>query len=170
MALTDQQTNFVVSLAAQGCFFTNKYNFPVAAMVACGCLESKFGTSELYVSTNCPFNLQKPPNWQFPVCPVLLADTYKDREKTKKVTVQFCIAMDLGDAARLFCEWVANHPNIQGRNQLLAFRSSAKEFARRLPLVGFGVARLGGRSPGEDFADMVDIVSPAIPFELIGQN
>jgi hypothetical protein len=40
MGLTDQQTDFIVSLAVQGCFFTNKYHFPVAAMVACGCFST----------------------------------------------------------------------------------------------------------------------------------
>jgi hypothetical protein len=172
MVYTDEQRDFIVSLATMGCFYTNKYHFPVAAMVACGCLESGYGTSHHYIATHCPFNLQKPANWIYPQCPVTPPrETFKDREGTQKTRVQFCIATDLGDSARLFCEWIAYWPDKNVSIQLKAVGNNAIEFARRLPRVGFGTSlKAGGKSPGDEYVRAVTEVSTIIPFELIAES
>lgn len=167
MALSDDNVRFISDLAIQGAAYAIQYDLPIAAMVACGCLESGYGTSALYISTKCPFNLQKPTEYRFPLCPTIPVITYKDREKTQKVVVPMCVAKDLNDAARLWCEWIIHYPNVGARRQLLLFRNDARRFASQLPLVGFGVARRTGGRPGDEYAKAFDDVNHLIPFELI---
>jgi hypothetical protein len=158
MALTDDQVKFVRTLASEGRFFTDQYRFPMAAMVACGCLESGYGTSEIFKMTKCPFNLQRPTNWKFPMCEILWIPTFKDRAKTQKVRAPFCKAVDLRDSARLFCEWIEHYPFVPARTRLIAAIHTPREFARNLPLVGFG-ASLGGKNPGDEYGTEFDVVS-----------
>jgi hypothetical protein len=172
MALTKDQTDFIVSLAAMGVWSTRSYDLPVAGMVACACSETSFGTRGAYLTTGCPFNLQKPSNWIWPKCEVVTGSTNSSRVplSATRVIAPFCIAKDLGDAARIFCEWIVYFPNKGARDQVLAHRSNAKEFARNLPKVAFG-APLPGKPPGsqgDEYAAMVDTVSPYIPFALVG--
>jgi hypothetical protein len=164
MALTDDQKKFVVSLSTLGARWVLKSRIPVAAMVACGALESNFGTRGVYLKTGCPFNLQKPPSWDYPHCKVLTSKTATDREEKHFVTTTFCIADDLGDAARIFCEWIDHWPNPGARNAVFLQRDNAKAFARSLPLVGFGVAKVGGGNQGDEYAAFVDKVQDSIPF------
>ena len=120
--------------------------------------------------TGCPFNLQKPADWEWPKWPTLVSITGSDRPGGHHVTAPFCIANDLGDAARIFCEWIIHFRNVGNRRRLLSFSSNAREFARNLPLVGFGAPPPGQPpgSQGAEYARMVDTVSPFILFELIG--
>jgi hypothetical protein len=48
-----------------------------------------------------------------------------------------------------------HYPNPQTRARMIALNRNAKEFARNLPLVGFG----SGSNPGREYADRVDEVS-----------
>jgi hypothetical protein len=161
MALTDEQVKFVLALANEGSHFADQYKFPIAAVVACGFLESRWGTSEIFKLTNCPFNLQRPSNWQFPKCDLVKLPTFKDRAKTQRVFATFCKAVDLRDSVRLFCEWIDHYPLIPARTRMIAAASSAHEFAKNLPLVGFG-ASLGGTNPGIEYAKACDVVAPII--------
>ncbi len=170
MALTDAQKDFIVTLSAMGAYWTRKYDLPVAGMVGCACAETSCGTKGAYLKTGCPFNLQKPSQWEYPKCRILTNETNSARIGLKGVIAPFCVADDLGDAARIFCEWVIHYPNKGAREALLGFRSNAKEFARNLPKVAFG-APLPGKPPGsqgDEYAAMVDTVSPYIPFALVG--
>jgi len=68
MALTESQIRFIGTLADAGSDNAAKFGIPLLAIVACGCLESGYGTSAIYNLTNCPFNLQRPSEWKYPVC------------------------------------------------------------------------------------------------------
>jgi hypothetical protein len=95
---------FAYNLAAKGRRYMDVYQFPVEAMVACGCLESGWGTSPIYLATNCPFNLQRPANWEWPHCDVYTSGTAGDRAGKQKYITTFCKAIDLV----IPCEYSAN--------------------------------------------------------------
>jgi hypothetical protein len=136
------------------------------ALVACGCLESGFGTSAITKLTKCPFNLQRPKDWKYPRCDLYPIKTFKDRENKIPTIATFCKATDLADATRLFCEWVVYYPNQKLSGQLMAVKSDAKAFAKRLPSVGFGVALAAtGKNPGEEYKNFIDIIEPYVPPE-----
>jgi hypothetical protein len=106
------------------------------AMIACACVEGTFGTSQIYLQTGCPFNLQKPKEWKYPQCTTTTIKTNNFKnEKPKAAT--FCNANSLEDAGRLWCEWILNWPNKSPRDTLLALRKDPKQFAVNLHLVGF---------------------------------
>ncbi|SRR5579883_3494455 len=128
-------------------------NLPPAAMVACGCHESQFGTSPIYEQTKCPFNLQKPANWAWPKskdgvtpCPIKTIQTVVSQpgEPTKKAFADFISTADsqgnadLYDAARIWCEWILHWPNPGVVHTLLNLAKDPVAFTRNLPLVGFG--------------------------------
>jgi len=149
---------FAYNLAAKGRQYMDVYQFPVEAMVACGCFESGWGTSPFYLATNCPFNLQRPVNWEWPHCDVYKSRTTGDRAGTQKYVTTFCKAIDLADSVRIFCEWIIHWPNSRQSGQLMAAKGNSKLFASKLPLVGFG----SPPNPGADYVRMVDTVMPII--------
>jgi hypothetical protein len=124
------------------------YDLPLAAMIACGAVESRFGTSDIYNATGCPFNLQKPSNYSWVNCRVFWFTTCIQTDSAgnciKKAKAPFCYAEGdhefdwLRDAARIWCEWVLGYPDTVGRDYALAMRNRPSDFARRLPWLGFG--------------------------------
>ena len=52
----------------------------------------------------------------------------------------FCCAADLGEAGRLWCEWIAYWPNKKARDALEALADDAIAFAAALHLVGFAAS------------------------------
>ena len=104
-------------------------------MIACACAESAFGTSPHYKATGCPFNLQKPPGWVYPKCSV--TPPRVTIANGKKVSVNFCMANDLADAARIWCEWIAHWPNARVPAHLAAIAGDPEQFAVDLYMVGF---------------------------------
>jgi len=135
--LTPEKQKFIEDLSAQGRKWTTQYGYPHSAMLACGCSESLHGTSKIYKRTHNPFNLQKPVDWEYPKCETESVDTINKVGDTDAKPATFCLAKDLGDAARQWCEWIANYPNESARQQLLKFTGSARVFAEKLFLVGF---------------------------------
>jgi len=151
--LSPEQQDFLMDLIISGGPMVGRNNLPPAAMVACGCHESGFGTSDIYKQTNCPFNLQKPKNWAWPKandgvspCPTKPIKTKVSQpgEPPRFSTADFCstvdsvLGPDLNDAARLWCEWVLHWPNPSVVHILLGLRNDPVGFTRNLPLVGFG--------------------------------
>jgi hypothetical protein len=152
MFLTPDQRDFMHDLILAGYWIVKHHGLCPAAMVACGCLESGFGTSENYAKTNCPFSLQKPPEWDWPKasdgvnkCPTVPLPT--GGPKGSSVIAPFCCAdadvnnpyeADLADATRLWCEWIEHHRNKGGYHQLLSLKDQPEAFTRSLWLVGFG--------------------------------
>jgi hypothetical protein len=128
--------DFIETMAKQGSLHAFINDLPLPAMVACACGESRFGKSVIYNSTGCPFNLQKPKEWKYPECSIMKIGTINKIGEHAK-PAPFCVALNLCDAGRLWCEWIMHWPNTKATDQVLAFRSNAKEFARNLHLVGF---------------------------------
>ena len=64
------------------------------------------GEEKIFGRTGSPFNLQKPLDWDYPHCETLPLDTKNKVGSDAVKPASFCIAKDLGDACRLFCEWV----------------------------------------------------------------
>lgn len=137
--LLKEQQDFIVDMAKAGKAKAKEFGYPLSAMIACACGESRFGMSDIYKRTGCPFNLQKPADWAYPKCEVEQHGTEnKPGEKAKPAP--FCKAKDLGDAARLWCEWIAHYPRQAVRDQLLAHRLNPKAFAENLFLVNFAAS------------------------------
>jgi len=131
--------DFIEKMAEAGRANSILYQYPLPAMIACACGESGFGSSLIYKVTGCPFNLQKPPEWTYPICKTILLNTVnKPGEKAKPAP--FCSAADLGEAGRLWCEWIAYWPNKKARDALEALADDAIAFAKALHLVGFAAS------------------------------
>ena len=135
--LTPEKQKFIEDLAKLGKPWASKFGYPLSAMLACGCSESLHGTSEIYKRTKNPFNLQKPVDWEYPKCETESLGTINKVGDTSAKPATFCLAKDLGDAARQWCEWIAHYPREAARDQLLTFKGSPKTFAEKLFLVGF---------------------------------
>lgn len=145
---TSEQYLFIDNLIRNGGPIAKNNNLPVAAMVACAIEESGYGTSSIYRETGCPFNLQKPSSYTWVNCRTITKRTCvetDDRGKCKKwVTAPFCKASGndegekLADAARIWCEWILGWSEQSNRERLLLYRHNPVEFARNLPIVGFG--------------------------------
>jgi len=155
--LTQEQQNFIEDLTVAGKEVARQYGYPLSAMIACACVESKFGLSEIYKTTKSPFNLQKPQGdpskhekkWYWPKCDIVLLPTISKHGQTNAAPAPFCKAKDLKDAARLFCEWIDHYPGDgetpqecsdptqKQRAALLAYRNNPQAFAENLCLVGF---------------------------------
>lgn len=142
---------FIEKLAVSAKPWTDKYNYPLAALIACACAESGFGTSSIYKITGCPFNLQKPSHWKYPKCRIRHLKTINKEGEEAKLS-PFCCAESLRDAARLWCEWISYFPNPDPRAKLEGFRSDAKLFAANLHLVVFAE---GKASKTKKFADLI---------------
>jgi hypothetical protein len=141
--------DFIDKMAEAGRANAVLYQYPLSAMIACACGESGFGTSLIYKVTGCPFNLQKPPEWIHPVCKTIPLNTVnKPGEKPKPAP--FCSAANLGEAGRLWCEWIAYWPNKKARDALVALAGDAVAFAAALHLVGFAASsKAASRKFGE---------------------
>ncbi len=129
--------DFFDELAMLGGPVARQHNLPVPAMLACAAVESGFGTSKIFRLTGCPFNLQKPKEWKFPVCATIPLNTVA-LTGAKPVKVPFCTASGWADAVRLWCEWIENWPYHPNRARVLRFRADAENFTLNLPYVGFG--------------------------------
>jgi flagellum-specific peptidoglycan hydrolase FlgJ len=135
--LTSDKRRFIADLASAGYAVAKQYRFPLSAMLACGCAESGYGTGKIYRRTGNPFNLQKPANWgEYPKCTTEMNNT-ENHAGQKASASPFCVAPNLKEAARMFCEWIAYFP-AQGRVQeLRAVAWNPKQFAADLYKVGF---------------------------------
>jgi hypothetical protein len=134
--LTKQQQEFIANMASAGSAKAAECGFPLSAMIACACGESAYGTSDIFNRTGCPFNLQKPADWEYPKCETEEQATVSKLNQ-KAAPVSFCKAKSLSDAARLWCEWISHWPNESNKNTLLTLRRDPKAFAENLFLVGF---------------------------------
>lgn len=142
---------FIDYMAKQGRPWATKYGFPLPAMIACACVESGFGTSTIYRLTGCPFNLQKPAGWKYPQCSTRLIPTINKAGEQAKPS-PFCLAKDLADAARLWCEWINYWPNPKARNAVIGFSQDAVLFASQLHLVGFAESK---KANTKKFGDLI---------------
>jgi hypothetical protein len=143
--------DFIAKMAEAGQANAILYRYPLPAMIACACGESGFGTSLIYKVTGCPFNLQKPPEWKYPMCKTIPLDTVnKPGEKAKPAP--FCSAAHLGEAGRLWCEWIAYWPNKKARDALEALADDAIAFAAALHLVGFAAS---SKAATKKFGDLI---------------
>jgi len=151
--LTPEKQDFLMDLILLGGPVVKWNKLPPAAMVACGCHESQFGTSPIYQRTKCPFNLQKPAKWEWPKakdgvspCPTETSSTTASQpwETKRTVSAPFITTKDsqgnadLYDAARIWCEWILHWPNPSVVHIMLSLASDPVRFAGSLPLVGFG--------------------------------
>jgi hypothetical protein len=128
-------------------------------MLACACVESGFGTGNIFKHTLNPFSLQKWPHVRYPTTNATFWNKTKVQETPAKFKrAPFNCATDVADAVRQWCEWilhwgdadgppgnqeaklmqVADPGAIANRQKLLELRGSPAAFAFNLPLVGFG--------------------------------
>jgi len=149
--LPSSPDDFIEKMGEAGQYSANLYQYPLPALIACACAESGFGTSMIYKVTGCPFNLQKPPEWTYPICKIKHLDTVnKPGEKAKPAP--FCCAENLYEAARLWCEWIYCWPNKKARDYLHAIANDPVEFARGLHVVGFAAS---SKSATRKFGDLI---------------
>lgn len=137
---------FIHEMAVAGQYSANLFGYPLPALIACACAESAYGSSNIYRATGNPFNLQKPsrafstkhhmPVYDWPVC-VTLDQTTVSSDGTAAAPAPFCVATDLGDASRQFCEWISGFPVKARRVELEALGGDAVAFANALYKVGF---------------------------------
>ena len=167
--ITEAMWTFMRKWAEAGGPILQANDLPVSAMLACGSVESAWGTSIIFRLTNNPFNLQKWRHTPFPRGEVIFSDTVV--QTTPKVIrkAPFTCAKDEADAVRQWCEWILHYGEADGppgsqnpkaprvripaliarREALLALRHNGNLFARNLPLVGFGE----GMSKGPTYAE-----------------
>lgn len=132
--------DFIQSMAVAGADVAARYDYPLPAMIGCACVESTFGTSPIYLLTGCPFNLQKPKDWKFPQCATRDLNTRNKKSDTKNKPAPFCVADNLMEAARLWCEWIYYWANPKAKAALEAQRKNPVLFASSLHLVGFAAS------------------------------
>ncbi len=142
-AFIDQMIEFAAPVAVAN-------DLPAAALVACGGIESGYGTSKIYDKhTHCPFNLQKPKSYDKWVhCDVVWLTTLSKMDasghQSNEVRAPFCKAVGdseqtwLADAARIWCEWILGWPDPVNNAAMKALRQKPLEFAKNLHRVGFG--------------------------------
>jgi flagellum-specific peptidoglycan hydrolase FlgJ len=75
MADEARQKQFIQALILNGGAVAVDNHLPPAAMVACAIEESGYGTSKIYASTGCPFNLQRPSWYTWVKCDTKLIET-----------------------------------------------------------------------------------------------
>lgn len=157
--LLKEQQKFIEDLAKAGKAKAKEFDLPLSSMIACACGESQFGKSTIYSRTGCPFNLQKPADWDYPKCEVMTNSTENKPGENAK-PAPFCKAKDLADAARLWCEWIVHYSEVDGkptregaRSQLLALRKDPKAFASNLYLVNFAASM---KSRTEEFGKLLE--------------
>jgi hypothetical protein len=151
-----ERQTFTEALVRWGSPVAQRNGLPAAAMVACGLVESAYGTSTIYKQTHCPFNLQKPKWYHWVKCDIvnLRTSTRTDASgnATQAMVAPFCLAKGdsegewLADAARIWCEWVLGWPQTGVRERLLRMKHDPELFTQHLPLVGFGEADKAGRN------------------------
>ena len=134
--LLAEQKQFLRDLAREGKPVAAEFGFPLSAILACAAAESRFGMSDIYKTTKCPFNLQKPEGWVHPECKTQDLPTV-NKEGAKAQPAPFCVANNLGHATRLFCEWVKYYPADKMTNPVAGMKGNPKLFAEKLYLVGF---------------------------------
>ena len=134
--LLPEQRQFLRDLAREGKSVAAEFGFPLSAILACAAAESTFGMSDIYKTTKCPFNLQKPEGWVHPECKTLDLPTV-NKEGAKASPAPFCVARDLAHATRLFCEWVKFYPADKGTNSVAGLKGNPRQFAEMLYKVGF---------------------------------
>jgi hypothetical protein len=161
--MTENMFRFLQEWADAGAPVVRKHRLPVSAMLACASVESAWGTGAIYRETLNPFSLQKWPHVPHPAtCRTAWRDTVI--QTTPDVVTRkapFSCATDRADAVRQWCEWILYYGEADGppgnqdpksktsriasavgnRETLLRFRNAGPDFARRLPLVGFGESR-----------------------------
>lgn len=135
--LTPDERHFIASMAQAGKQKATEFGYPLSAMIACACGESGYGKGHIYHMTGCPFDLQKPANWEYPKCETHPHPTQNKPGAHAKPS-PFCIARNLSDAARLWCEYIAYFPTKAAREQVLRLRHHPKAFVDSLYLLGFG--------------------------------
>lgn len=160
LEMTPAWAAWIDDLAKRGGPVARDQDLPVAAMLACGSVESAWGTSSIYKATNNPFNLQKWPRTLFPhTHKTHWNETVVETGPPKKVLkAPFNCATDPADAVLQWCEWIVHYGRADGpgaleppgapprdnpaairrKEQLLAYRHNSLDFAYHLPLVGFG--------------------------------
>lgn len=143
---------FIDRMARDGRAKVEAAGMPLAAMVACACGESGFGTSAIYKLTGCPFNLQRPWAWKWPDADIFELPTINKAGETAK-NAPFCVADTLADAARFWCEWIEHWPNKKAKATLMSVANDARAFAANLHIVGFAAGR---RENTQKFADLID--------------
>ncbi len=143
---------FIDRMARDGRDACKAAGLPLAAMVACACGETGFGTSSIYKLTGCPFNLQRPWDWKWPDADIFEIPTV-NKEGERPKSAPFCVADSLAHAARLWCQWIEHWPNRKAKATLMSVASDARAFAANLFIVGFAA---GKRENTEKFAKIID--------------
>jgi hypothetical protein len=162
MVMADFQFRFLQEWAETGGPVARKHKLPVSAMLACASLESDWGRGSIFKETLNPFSLQKWPHVPIPKTNrTAWRDTVIQVNPKKIAKAPFSCATDRADAVRQWCEWILYYGEADGppgnqnpksprvkvasavasRERLLAFRTNGEDFAKRLPLVGFGESR-----------------------------
>jgi len=148
---------------------------PVSAMLACAAVESGWGTGTIYKETGNLFSMQKWPWVKYPTTArTLWRDTVIQTEPVRKTAkAPFNTAIDLADAGRQWCEWIASYGDADGppgnidpkakpaahagaigrRKQLLGMAGDPLQFARNLYLVSFGESAAKGRIYAQVLSD-----------------
>lgn len=149
MAATPEQRDaFIEAMITHAAPVARDQDLPAAALVACGAIESGYGTSAIYRKTHCPYNLQKPAHYTWVHCRVTWLPTLSKMDEhgqqSGQVRAPFCTAEGeteearLADAARIWCEWVLGWPQPGTRSEMLGLRKQALAFAKKLHRLGFG--------------------------------
>jgi hypothetical protein len=174
--ITPEMQSFIDEWADLGGPVARENDLPVSAMLACASIESGWGKGPIYLATLNPFSLQKWPHVVYPKThQTFWRETIVQTNPVRKARAPFNCATSHADAVRQWCEWilhwgeadgppgnqdpkipqVARASAIASRELLLKHRQNGLEFARNLPLVGFGetaTAALRQKS-GEGYAN-----------------
>jgi hypothetical protein len=175
VVITSDKRKFLDELAKQGAKVARGNDLPVSAMVACGAVESGFGTGFIFKHSGNPFSLQKWPHVPFPRASAtpFWNETVVQTTPRKVLRAPFVRSTDFADAVRQWCEWIlhwgeadgppgnqdpkvkpaANAPAMASRQQVLTFRRDPLKFARNLHKVGFG------ESDAKEYADLLSQAS-----------
>lgn len=162
LTMTSEIFRFLQEWAEIGGPVARKHKLPVSAMLACASVESNWGKGSIYKETLNPFSLQKWPHVTYPkTYRTAWRDTVIQTNPRKTAKAPFNCATDRADAVRQWCEWILYYGEAEGppgnqdpkaprvkiksaiadRDKLLGFRKSGEDFAKYLPLVGFGENR-----------------------------
>jgi hypothetical protein len=161
---TQQMSDFLDEWAEFGAPVVASYGLPLSAMLACASVESAWGQGKIYLRTLCPFSLQKWPAITYPrTHKIEWITTVIQTSPKKTASAPFICSTDRADAVQQWCDWITHYGAADGppgnqakqgagasaaaagkRTTLLGYRNSPTEFARHLPLVGFGEGAKSG--------------------------
>jgi hypothetical protein len=152
-----EQILFIDTLAQQAGDVARAAGLPVSIMIAHACLESDYGRNGRAKAFNTIFGITK--LGPHPDCTTIDSISPVDGAGQRKVSQPFCIADDYAHAARIWVDYLLNHPDSTRSAALRGAAGDPAKIARLLPeRFAFGPAHATAEEKQKYASDLMWIV------------